>query len=99
LDEDIKIECIDLGIIYDELISSGTINISYICENSNSEIEVPLYYKNKFAGVLKLFCFINRFKRSGFQDKMQYTSDETLKKKQEKTSSKLSSKTLNLLEK
>ena len=66
MDEDIKIECFELGIIYDELICSTAIKISEIRENHNSEIEVPLYYKNKFAGLLKLFCFINKLKSKLF---------------------------------
>ncbi len=62
VDEDIKIECLDLGIIYDELICSTVMKISDILPNHNSEVDVPLHFKSKVAGDLKLYCFINRSK-------------------------------------
>ena len=62
-DEEIKIECKEYGIFFDELICSTVLKLSEFQENHNSEFDIPLYYKNEIAGNLKLFCFVNNKKQ------------------------------------
>ena len=83
LDEEVKIECLDLGIIYDELISSTVMKISDIYQNHNSEIDVSLQYKGKAAGHLYLYCFVNRQKSKIFYDLGKHRSPKVDHKEQD----------------
>ena len=58
-DEELKVECKDIGIMFDEIICSTFLKITYIKQNQNSEFSIPMYHNNKVAGNLKLYCFIS----------------------------------------